>query len=126
MKKLFVMFVAIIGFGINANAQCNFGGVSNISTSTRGNTVTITVTITPNATPTVDAKGYVDYEFVIVPSGAIAAILDSSRKSTTVRFANGRWETTGRTVEFTCDVSTYNQHGQCTMQDFRVESCYKK
>ncbi|MCL2028204.1 MAG: hypothetical protein FWG79_06925 [Bacteroidales bacterium] len=119
MKKLLVTLIAILGFGLSANA--NFS-VTNVQTSNyaQNGQFSITVTVRPTFTP--PERGW--YTVVVVPTNHhLAGILGSQRQDVQIYFDGSGWtHSTHTTVVFTCHT---NNRPQCTVNDFKVDSWFK-
>jgi|GEM_PF-2652051 len=126
MKKIFVILVVLIGFGVSANANCRFEVTdANLSVQPRGASAdaVITVTVVPAFTPAATSRTV--FTVVVVPaSGQWARLLGSQRQS--VNFVwNGRsWENSYRTVIFRCSLDDATIR-QCGANDFRVDTCFQ-
>ena len=119
MKKIFVILVALIGFGLSANAECSNFTTTDANATINGTTVTITVSVSATFTP--DEYGY--YQVIVSPTGQWARILGSQRQSTTASYGRNGWSIPA--VKFSCSVND-NTYNQCTSSDFVVVQCFKK
>jgi len=120
MKKILIIMVALIGFGISANAQCDKFTTTDANASISGTTVTITVKVSATFTP--DKGG--SYQVIVSPTGQWAKILGSQRQSTTAYYsAQNGWSIPP--VTFSCSVND-NTYNQCTSSDFVVVQCFAR
>jgi len=128
MKKLLIVLVAIIGFGISANAQCSFA-VTDVRTSGYSGNYIISVWVQPTFTPTESRS----YTIVVVPKNrTLVNVLTSQRLSVKMTYdAKGRYwssyidgnsDRSGQAiVKFECET---NDKPQCTEYDFKVDDCW--
>jgi hypothetical protein len=119
MKKILAILIAIVGFGINVNAQT--AGIREVSIHKNSSTMaTISVKVMPTFTPTEKAT----YVFVVSAHGAIATLLDSSTQSSVINYDGYKWSSNSTIVNFVCDIEN-DDIKQCRAQDFSV-TVYKE
>ena len=105
MKKVLLVLVAVIGFGLSAYAgDCGCFKITNVETS--GTNITVTIEKTCSLSENMTVK--------VVPTNDVAAILNQTAKYVEYKTGNPRV-----TVTFTC-----SEAGKvCSRNDFRLESC---
>jgi hypothetical protein len=108
MKKILMILVAVVGFGVSTYAgDCGCFKVTNVRTGSSDNKLLI-VTIERSCSTT----GEVTVQ--VVPTNDVAAILNETAKYVTFKVSD-----TSLDVHFTCSESGK----MCTRNNFRLESC---
>jgi len=127
MKKIFVMLVALIGFGISTNAQTF--SVTNVKTthSRDGKTVDIEVTVTARVTEQTGYHCYLDIKVCPKTRNVLDALFINCEYGTICIPGGLIGETT---VKFSCSVKENAVAPRCGAYDFDVtltsDPCKKK
>ena len=114
MKKLFLILVAIVGFGICANAQCTVS-IDNVRTTNYYVWVGIHIE---------NCSDYSEFTVRITPSSRISHLLKSGSESKTYTLANTTFSGTGGT-ERTFDLKEKTDYN-FSIDDFRIEVISKE
>jgi len=118
MKKIFVILVALIGFGFSANAQsatvddARFTGINSSNL-----TATIQVTVAPTFTPS--EKG--NYVFTVSASRIPGVTLRQSIQSITNYWDGSKWVNPTWRVNFDCNLQDASI-SQCSSHSFSVSA----